>query len=129
MTLIWFRSTGWSPMVEGIVYNFQRRVDGTLHVGRPATEELELKEEDQVIEVIEMREPAALPELDPQVARAMRRVREAMYSVSSFHNVDFREFVDEHGLMHWLFSLDSGEVSLSDPPYHVESGCRDPDSQ
>lgn len=50
---------------------------------------MRVKKEDQGMEVADVMEPTVTFELDPQVVEAMRKGREAMYPICTFHNVDF----------------------------------------
>lgn len=54
-------------------------------------------------------------------------MRKVICPVSSFHNVDFREFSDEHELTHAESLLYFADLLLSDPSYNVRSGCEDVD--
>lgn len=49
---------------------------------------MESNEDGLVIMVLIVAEMVVLPELGPQVVKAMRKVQEAMYSTISFHVVD-----------------------------------------
>lgn len=53
-----------------------------LVLAEPVTKEVEIKEEDQVVEVVDVTKPAASPELGPQVVEAMKKVREELYPAS-----------------------------------------------
>lgn len=57
----------------------------------PVTDMLEWKEEDQVIKTVDLAEPAASLELRPEVVQAMKKVREAMYSVGSSYYAGSRD--------------------------------------
>lgn len=59
---------------------------GTVVLG---TEKVEVKEEDQEMEVVDVNEAAVSSDFGPQVFEAMRKVREAMYLVGSFQNAYF----------------------------------------
>lgn len=63
-----------------------------------ATKEIEVKEANQAMEMADVTEPAALPELAPQVVEAMRKVQKSMYFVYFFNNFDLGELVDERDL-------------------------------
>lgn len=67
---------------------------------KEVTEEVEVRQADQVVKEPDMAEPVASHELDPQVIGAIRKVRKAAYPVYSFHNVRFRELVNEQAFMH-----------------------------
>lgn len=82
-------------------------------------------EEYQMMEVIVMAEPAALPEFGPHAVEVMRKVWEAVCLIGAFHNVDSRELVDEHKLAHGKYFLDSVDLLVSDPPYNVRNGHED----
>lgn len=84
-----------------------------------ATKEMEVREEDRVMEIVDMTEPAAFPELAPQAVHVMRKVPEAMYPAFSNHNVDFRKLVDEQKLTQEDSLLGSVNVILSELPYNV----------
>lgn len=72
-----------------------------------------------------MMKPAAMPELGSQVVETMRKVRDTVYSVCSFHNVHFRGLVDEHELMLGESLLDSVDFLLTLPSYNFQIGCED----
>lgn len=84
-------------------------------VAGPVYKEESLKNKDQVIKMAHITEPMASPELCPQVAEAMRRVRKAKYPICSMYNVDFRELEDEHKLTHGESLLKSVYLLLSSP--------------
>lgn len=56
----------------------------------PVTEEGEVKEEEQLMGVAGVREPAEYPELCAQVVEASGMVLQSMCRIPSFHNVDDR---------------------------------------
>lgn len=58
----------------------------------------------------------------------MKKLLEAMYSVWSFHNVDFLELVKEHKLTEEMSLLDVFDLWLSGPPYNVQSGRKNVNS-
>lgn len=62
------------------------------------TKEVRVKEENEVMDVAGLTELAALSKLCPQVLGTIRKVREAMYPVSSSHGGSFRELMDNHDL-------------------------------
>lgn len=74
-----------------------------------------MEREDQVTEVADMMELVASPELKAQVDGATGKVREAMYHLCSFQNVDFRKLVDKHTITHEESLLESVNLLLSDP--------------
>lgn len=77
---------------------------------------VELKEENEVMDVLDVTEPAAASELDSEVIEAIRKVRKAMYPICWFQIVDYRNLVDENSMTH--------EGSLSDHMYSVVSNPR-----
>lgn len=54
----------------------------------------EVKKEQQMMKVSDVTEPTASSDLSYRIVQAMKKTREAMYFVCSFHDVDFRELVD-----------------------------------
>lgn len=94
----------------------QRTTDEMLDVGGPVTEEVEVKRADQVMEVADVMELEASPELDPRKVEAMSKAREAMYPVWSLHNTDFRELVEGHELTHGRSSWKYVLLWFSDSP-------------
>lgn len=82
------RSSVQSPTMKGAVQESQLSIDEVLGTAGPATEKVEINDENQVIEVHSVRGPATSSELRPQVGMAIRKVKEAMHSVCSFHKVD-----------------------------------------
>lgn len=50
--------------------------------------------------VIGVTEPEASLEIGPERVEAMGKVREAVYPVCSFHNIDLRKLVNEHEPSH-----------------------------
>lgn len=48
-----------------------------------------IEKEDQVMEVADVTEPAALLKLDSQLIEKMKKMCEAMCLISSFHNTGF----------------------------------------
>lgn len=77
----------------------------------------------QMMDVVGVKKPAALPELRPHVAKAMRNVRRAVNPICSFRNVDFCDLADELELSHGEYLLDSVDLLLVDLHYNVLSGC------
>lgn len=59
-----------------------------------------MTEEDRLKGVVDVTELAKTPEPGPQMFAEMRKVREAMHSVSSFRIVGFGDFVEDHEFMH-----------------------------
>lgn len=57
-----------------------------------------------------------------------RKMREAMYSVFSFHNVGFREILNEHKLIQWESFSNSVDLVLGDPPRNFRLGRQDSNS-
>lgn len=86
------------------------------------TKKMDVKEEDQMIEVADVMEPEALPEHCPRVLEAMRKVRKAMYRIDSFRNVHLRELEDRYELTHGEPFMRSTDSLLSDLPYNIRSG-------
>lgn len=108
--------------MESAVQKRERKIDGMLSAAGPAIKELDVKEEDPVIKVIDMMKPAASLELCPQVVEAVGEVRDRLYLKHSFHNVDLRELVDEQELAHRESLLEFGDLVLSNPLYNLHSG-------
>lgn len=57
--------------------------------------------------MVEVVEPAPWSDLDPRVLEVIKTVREVLYFVRSFHNIDFRQLVDKHEMMRDMFTMDS----------------------
>lgn len=112
-----------SPMEEGASLNGQRTMDEMMGAAKPIIEEVKVKEEEQVMEVVDLTEPAASSELVLQMVQALIKVRKAKYYICSFYNIDFRELVNEHELTHEEFLFDSVDLVLRDPKmFEVFSG-------
>lgn len=69
---------GSSPMMDDAALRRQRRIDEMLGVEELKSKDADVKDEDQVMQVIDVAEPAATTELGPQVVEKMSKVREAM---------------------------------------------------
>lgn len=76
-------------MVKGAVSSRQLTVDEMMRGAVAVTKGVKVKVENQVIEIIDETEPVQLPELSLRVVEATRNVREVIYPVYSFHNVNF----------------------------------------
>lgn len=108
-------------MIEGAASRRQRTPAGGINAAGPVTEEVEVKENVQIIVVLDMTESAGSPELASRVIKGKRKMREAMHSICSPHDVDFRKPVEEQKLMHARSLLGSVDLVLSDPPCTVRS--------
>lgn len=69
----------------------------------PVTKKVEVKGEVQMMELVDMTEPAASPEYSRWMAEAMRKVRNELYVICLFHNVDFRMLLWEQERTHGVF--------------------------
>lgn len=87
-------------MINGAVLKRLQTLDETLGAAGLDTNKVDVKNEEKVMEIVDVMKPAALSELCPHVVKTVRKVREASYSLFSFHNVDFGEIVNEHRLIH-----------------------------
>lgn len=67
-----------SPLMKVAGQKCQWRIEHMLGVGGPATREVEVEEEEHVIEMVAVIEPAEFSELDQQVIEAMRKVLKAI---------------------------------------------------
>lgn len=81
-TVKWFSSSGSSPKMKGDVPKCQRTIDEVISEAVLKTRESEVNEEDQVMEMIDLTEPAASPEVGLQVDEVVSRAHEAMYLYS-----------------------------------------------
>lgn len=68
-------------MVEASAQKRQQRKGEILGADGPATKEVEVKNEDQVIDLADVTGPTASPKLGQQLAEVVRKVREAMNPV------------------------------------------------
>lgn len=59
-----------------------------------------MKEEDQVLELVDVTELVALSAVGSHVHEAKRKERKAMYSVRTLHNIDSVELLYEHEPTH-----------------------------
>lgn len=75
--------------MESSVPKRQRTIDLMVDTVGSVTEEVEVREENQMMKAVDVTELAPSPELGPQVVEAIRKVWEAMSHVRSFHNADF----------------------------------------
>lgn len=89
------RSSNSSPLIEKAVQIRQRGIHEMMDAAVPDTQEVEVKTYNQVREMAHARAPVASPELASLAVEAMGNVREAAYSICSFHTVDFRERGDK----------------------------------
>lgn len=112
-------------MMNSAVTKHQRMKDELIGAGKPVSEVAVVKEESQVMEVVEVREPAASPELGLHIVASMRKVREAMYPTSSLRNADFRELVVDHKLTQGESLLKSVDLVLRYHPYNARSVHKD----
>lgn len=78
-----------------------------------------MEEKDNVMQMVDLLEPAASSELAVQVVKVMSQVRNAMYPICSIHIVDIQELVDEHEPTHGECVLNSVDFLLFDQPYNV----------
>lgn len=83
------------------------------------------EKEDQVMEMVGLKEPATSSVAGPQAVKAMEKVRKVLHSICSSPNVDLREFVNEKDLTNREYLLESKNSLLNDPQYHVRSGRND----
>lgn len=90
--------------------------------------EVELKEEVEVLEVVDVAEPDTWPDLDTHVVEEMKKVQEAMYPICVSYILDYLELVYEHELLHVELSLDFVNLLLSDLPYNARSGRKNVNS-
>lgn len=77
----------------------QRTGNEVIGVARPFAEEMDVKGQDEVGDKIGVTEPAASPEYGSEIGEELRKVREAVYPVGLFHNVDFRVLLEKQELM------------------------------
>lgn len=75
-----------------------------------------------MIEIVDMGEPEVSLELGLQVVQELRKVRQEMYPVCLFHNIDFRELVEKHEPRYGNSSSDFANLQPSDQPCNVRSG-------
>lgn len=75
---------------------------------------MKARRKDRVMNVVDVIEPRELSRPCPQIGEAMTKVREVVYPVRLFHNVDIREIVDEHKVTHEKALLDSVNLWLID---------------
>lgn len=116
-------------MMRSAVQKRQLIIDEMLCVAGPVFKKMDVKIEDQLMEVVVVVESAALPEPDTIVINTMSKVREEMYPVCLFRNVDFRESVNEHEPTYREHFFESVHLMLRNPLYVVQSGCEDVISQ
>lgn len=116
------RLSGSSPMMEVTVSMRQRMLGKLMGAAQKGTKNVDMKEEDKVMKLVDVTEQEASSELGPQVVQEMRMVRKVMYYVCLFHNIDFRWLADEHDFMHTVNLLGSKALVLSDGPCNVRSG-------
>lgn len=90
-----------------------------MHVAGPVIKDVEVKEEDEVMEVVDLTEQQASPGLGFQLDEAMRNVWKAMHPVCLLQNADFRELVKEHEPRHGESLMDCVDLVLSKKPYYV----------
>lgn len=86
---------------------------------------MEGKEENEVMEVVDLTEQQALPGLGFQLDEAMKNVWKAMHPVCLLHSADFRELLKEHEPRHGESLMDCVDLVLSNKPYYVRSGRED----
>lgn len=84
---------------------------------RSVTEKMDVKEKNQVLETVDVKEPVASREPGPQAVGTMEAVRGALYPTSLLHNADLRELVHGHRLTYEKFLLGSVVFVLSSPPH------------
>lgn len=99
--------------------------DEMMNAERRETKEMEMKEQNKAMEVIEVKESTASSEIGLQLVEAMKKVREAMCSVRLLLNFDFPKLVNKHEPTHAKSVSGFVDSVLGDPPYNVRSGCAD----
>lgn len=82
-------------------------------------EEGKVMEEDHAVKMGDVTEPASSSDIALQTAEAMRKVREAIYSVFLFHIVDLRKLMDKRELTNGVFLSRAVDLALNEPPYNV----------
>lgn len=71
-------SSDLSLMIKGALPKHLRTIDMMLGVTGPATKEVKVREEDQLLEVVDEMEPKASPEHGPKMVEEMRKVQEVI---------------------------------------------------
>lgn len=74
------------------------------------TKQVDAKEEDQVMEAVDMTKLPASPKPGRQVAETMTNVLEAMQLAYSIHNIGFRELMNDREHTQEEFLLDSVDL-------------------
>lgn len=70
-------------MMDSAASKRQRMIGDIMGAAEPVIKNMEVKGEDQVIEIVDVTESTASPELDPQRIGAIRKVQDAMYPICS----------------------------------------------
>lgn len=96
-----------------------RTIDEMIGGAGLVTKKVEVIEEDNMMEVIVVREPVALPETGTQVFMAITKERRALYEVFSIGKVDLEELVDKNMHTRGEYLLSFVDLVLGDPPYNV----------
>lgn len=75
------RSSGSSATIDGAVPKHQPTLDEIIGAAKPVANEVKMKEEDQMMEIIGVTNLKASSDLGPQVVEAKRNAREEMHRV------------------------------------------------
>lgn len=90
-----------------------------------AIKRVQVKKDNQCMEVMDATELVALSELGPQMNEAMRKMRETIHAIGSLDNVDFRELENPQELMYINSSLNLVYTVPTDLPYNSQGCGRD----
>lgn len=97
----------------------QRTLDEIMGAAESVTKEVKVKGEKEAMEVVDVTYLAVSSELASQMVVAMMNVRQTMYPIRLFRNVESRELVVDHELLYGESLLDSVHLVLRDQPYNV----------
>lgn len=99
-----------------------RMLDETMIAEGLVSKEVVVKNGDELMEVGDVMEPSVSSVLGSHAMEEIRKVREVMCPIPSFHIVNFRERVKEHKLTHGKSLLHAVDFVLIGSPYNVQRG-------
>lgn len=94
-------------------------IDEMEDMTEPDSKDLEVKDGDQAVSLVNVFEPEASPELGRQAPETTKKGRNSMYSICSLVNVHFQELLEEHELTYGEPFLEALNFVFSDPLYNA----------
>lgn len=90
----------------------------------PLTEDVEVKEDNEVMKIVYMTELAVSLKYGPKMFGEMSTVQEVMHSICTFRNADSRDLVNTLDQTHVQLLLDPVNLVLSHSQCIVQRACK-----